>query len=91
MKQALALAIGAAVIFGITYEARSQGSPSDKADKVKVCHVVGNGSAHVVEISRNALQTHLDHGDNQQAAEGLRPGDSCRIVPANAPPSDVEK
>lgn len=33
-------------------------------DKVDVCHVTGNGSFHVINISENAVQAHLNHGDS---------------------------
>lgn len=33
------------------------------ADKVDVCHVTGNGSYHLINISTNAVQAHLNHGD----------------------------
>ncbi len=32
-------------------------------DKVYVCHFTGNGSSHVINISANALPSHLRHGD----------------------------
>ena len=76
MKKALALVIGAAIIIGMTYGASSVKA----ADKVLVCHVVGNGSAHVIDISRNALPAHLAHGDIL-AAFGLESGDSCDATP----------
>lgn len=33
------------------------------ADKVDVCHVTGNGSYHLINISTNAVPAHLAHGD----------------------------
>ena len=82
MKQAFALAIGGAAIIGmLTYEASSLRA----AEKVKVCHVQGNGKAHVIEISENAVPAHLAHGDSLDVAEGLEHGDACEITP------DVEK
>jgi len=86
MKQALALAIGAAVLIGITtYEARSQ-STDDK--KVKLCHVTGNGKAHVIDISVNAKDTHLAHGDGLTVPPGAKSGDPCTITPPPPPVSD---
>jgi len=78
MKQALAFVVGAAVIIGISYQALNLSA----ADKVKVCHVEGNGSAHVIEISVNALRAHLAHGDSLEVEEGLEHGDTCEISPA---------
>jgi hypothetical protein len=75
MKQ-LALAVGAAVIMGMTYQALSLSAP----ERVMVCHVEGNGSAHVIEISERAVEAHLAHGDSLEAAEGLEPGDSCEVT-----------
>ena len=34
-----------------------------QADKVDVCHRRGNGSYHLINISSNALDAHLGHGD----------------------------
>ena len=34
------------------------------AGKVDVCHREGNGSAHVINISANAVRAHLRHGDS---------------------------
>jgi hypothetical protein len=76
MKQALALAIGAAVIIGLSYEALSLGA----AERVMVCHVEGNGSAHVIEISGHAVAKHLVHGDSLEVEVGLEPGDSCEVT-----------
>jgi hypothetical protein len=76
MKQAFALAVGAAVMIGMTYEARSL----SVAEKVKVCHVEGNGSAHVIEISQHAVAAHRAHGDSLDVPEGLEPGDSCEVI-----------
>jgi len=32
-------------------------------NKVDICHVQGNDDVHMIEVSENALDTHLDHGD----------------------------
>ncbi len=37
---------------------------SARGDKVQVCHHAGNGSHHVIEISQNAVQAHINHGDS---------------------------
>jgi hypothetical protein len=79
MKQKLALAFGlAAIIVGITYGARNL-----RADghKVLICHVTGNGKAHVIDIDWNAVQTHLAHGDSMDVAPGLKAGDPCDPAP----------
>jgi hypothetical protein len=76
MMQKLVLAVGTAVIIGMTYGALSLNADG----KVRVCHREGNGKAHVIEISENALKAHLNHGDSQGAAAGLKPGDACQLV-----------
>ena len=75
MKQKLALVIGAAAIIGMTYGATILRAH----ERVKICHVVGNGSGHVIEIDEHAVNAHLAHGDSLEAAEGLEPGDSCEV------------
>ena len=77
MKQTLKLAVGTAVIIGMTYGALSLSAGA----KVKVCHREGNGKAHVIDISENALKAHLDHGDSLEGAEGKKAGDSCDLAP----------
>ena len=72
MKKGLALAIGVAVVIGMSY-----GGSLNAAEKVLICHARGNGDAHVISISEHAVDKHLDHGDSLEAAEGLEPGDSC--------------
>src|SRR5262245_7350505 len=81
MKQTLKLAVGAAVIIGM-------GALSLSAEgKVKVCHREGNGKAHVIDISENALKAHLAHGDSVEGIEGKKPGESCQLAPPpNEPP-----
>ena len=37
--------------------------------KVEICHSTGDGDFHTVEVSRNALQAHLDHGDPEGACD----------------------
>ena len=76
MKQTLALAVGAAVFIGMTYGALSLRA----SERVKVCHVTGNGRAHVIEIDEHAVPAHLAHGDSLEAAEGLEHGDSCEVL-----------
>jgi len=77
MKQPFVFAVGAAVIIGgMTYQALNLSA----AEKVKVCHRTGNGSAHVIEISENAVPAHLNHGDSLDVDETLEHGDSCVIT-----------
>jgi hypothetical protein len=81
MKQALALAVGAAAIIGITYGTLSLSA----AERVKVCHLRGNGDSHVIEIDEHAVKAHLAHGDSLGVSDLLEPGDPCEIT------DDVEK
>ena len=84
MKRTLALAVGAAFIIGMTYGALSLRA----GEKVKVCHVTGNGTAHVIEISENAVPAHLAHGDSVLDADSeLEHGDPCDVT---STPSDSE-
>ena len=32
-------------------------------DKVDICHITGNGTYLLINVSENAMQAHLDHGD----------------------------
>ena len=59
------------------------------APKVDVCHSEGNGQYHLINISENAFDKHLAHGD--AGAGELVPGvpgkkfaDDCTLVDANA-------
>src|SRR5262245_11226040 len=72
MKKALTLGLGTAIIIGMTYGALSLRA----GDKIKMCHRTGNGSAHVIEISVNAMHAHLSHGDSP-ADPTARHGSSC--------------
>jgi hypothetical protein len=84
MKQTFALAVGAAVIISLTFGALSLKAGDDH--KVKVCHVTGNGTAHVIEIDHHAVQAHLDHGDSLNVPVGYTHGDPCVIAPPPPPP-----
>ena len=59
-----AVEILAAVIIGITFGALSLSANN----KVLICHVTGNGSAHVIDIDEHAMPAHLAHGDSLEAA-----------------------
>ncbi len=39
------------------------GNGNGNGNKVEVCHVTGNGSVNVLNVSANALASHLAHGD----------------------------
>lgn len=43
-------------------------------NKVKICHVTGNASYHVIEVAEAALNAHLDHGD---LIVGIDVDDNC--------------
>jgi hypothetical protein len=77
MKRTFALAMGAALIVGMTLGALSLRA----ADRMRVCHVEGHqsGRAHVIEISVSAVAKHLFHGDSLEVAAGLDVGDDCVI------------
>lgn len=57
------------------------------AEKVDVCHLEGNGSYHLINISDNAYPAHVEHGDASpgEAVPGM-PGfkfaEDCSFVPA---------
>jgi hypothetical protein len=83
MRKTLALALLAAVVFGITYGALSLNAET----KVRVCHREGNGGSHVIVISMNALKAHIAHGDSGVAGF-QNAGDPCQLpapVPVPAP------
>ena len=50
----------------------------DGEDKVKVCHIPGGDKdkANTIEISRDALESHLDHGDYEGECEEEFEGDA---------------
>ncbi len=43
---------------------------SARGDKVSLCHHAANGSHHIIEISQNAVQAHLNHGDSPLPCPG---------------------
>ncbi len=56
------------VLLGIVFIAFTSSSSTkndDKGGKIVICHIPpGNpANAHDIEVSINALQAHLDHGD----------------------------
>lgn len=54
--------IGSTVALLVPAIAFAQG-PAVKADKMNVCHVTGNGIYRLINVSKNAVPAHLDHGD----------------------------
>lgn len=42
---------------------------STGGDKRAVCHVTGNGSAHLINVSRRALVAHATHGDGTPGSD----------------------
>ena len=92
MKQTLALAVPAAFIICMTYGALNL--RADKGDhKMMVCHVTGNGTAHVIDIDKHAWPSHQAHGDSTiDNTTGLRAGDPCVVTsppPSMPPPPDT--
>jgi hypothetical protein len=60
------------------------------AEKVDVCHSLGNGSYILINISANALAAHLAHGDGQPGdpvpgMEGKEFDEACNVVDAVEP------
>ena len=79
MKRTLKLAAGAAFILGMTCGALNLRADDDH--KIKVCHVTGNGTAHVIDIDKHALPAHLAHGDSVDVPAWFRSGDPCIATP----------
>ena len=59
-RRLLAAALIPAVIFVAAGTATAFGASQGKED---VCHLTGNGSYHLINVSVNALPAHLRHGD----------------------------
>jgi hypothetical protein len=49
-----------------------------KAPKVDVCHAISDGTYKLLNISGNALNAHLNHGDVLPGSEGL--DESCNLI-----------
>ena len=60
VRRLLFTALVPGMVLVATTAASTIGSPQEK---VTVCHRTGNGSAHEITISANALPAHLRHGD----------------------------
>ena len=52
---------------------------ADKEKKVDICHITGNGSGHVINVSGNAIPAHLAHGDCLNFVQS-KEGDDCRCI-----------
>ncbi len=51
-----------------------------RADKVDICHGTGNGSYHWINVSVNALEAHLAHGDFTECDGNFVADESCNCV-----------
>ena len=60
LRRLLATALLPATVFIAAGTATVFGSPQGKQD---ICHLTGNGSYHVINVSMNAVPAHLRHGD----------------------------
>lgn len=77
---------------------RGRGSEDDgDARRVSLCHVTGNGSYHLITISVDAEQAHIDHGDGYPGEalatdESLTFDDACGLLeqPEDAPEEEGE-
>jgi hypothetical protein len=88
MKQTLVLTAGVAAIIVMTFGALSL--KADEGHKYLVCHVTGNGTAHVIDIDEHAWPAHQAHGDTK-ALVGFGKGDPCvtsQTPPPPPPPVD---
>ena len=52
----------------------TSGSSARSADKVIVCHVLGNGDTQTIEINVEDLHYHLSHGDTEGECPTLSDG-----------------
>ena len=62
MSKKTTTAFGSLLILCMLVTGAATAAPAAKVD---VCHIEGNGDYHKISISENALQQHLDHGDNR--------------------------
>jgi hypothetical protein len=60
IRRLLATALLPAIVLVAAGTASAFGSPQGKQD---VCHLTGNGSYHLINVSGNALPALLRHGD----------------------------
>ena len=61
VRRLLFTALVPAMVLVAATTASAVGSPQGR--QVDVCHRTGNGSFHEINISMNALDAHLRHGD----------------------------
>jgi len=60
VRRLVAAALLPALVVAAARAASVLGSPQGKQD---VCHLTGNGSYHLINVSMNAMPAHLRHGD----------------------------
>lgn len=60
VRRLLAAALLPAMVLVAAGTATVFGSPQGKVD---ICHLTGNGSYHIINVSANAMPAHLAHGD----------------------------
>jgi hypothetical protein len=60
LKRLLVGSLIPASVLAAASAATVMGAPQGKVD---VCHLTGNGSYHMINVSANALPAHLRHGD----------------------------
>jgi len=72
-KRSIGGLLAAAAVVSIGAVSTAQAAPAEKVD---VCHVDGQGNYNIINISENAYQQHLDHGDQDVNEDG-----SCGALP----------
>ena len=85
MKRLISLMLVAGFIAALP-ATHSMAGPPKKKKKVKICHVTPANAksrcGHVISVSRNALQAHLDHGDSQRFSL-IKKGKKCKGAKGN--------
>ncbi len=59
-RRMLFTALVPAMVLVSAMTASAVGTPQDK---VSICHQTGNGGSHQINVSGNALEAHMRHGD----------------------------
>ena len=57
------MSIRAIIVVAVLTLALVSSTASAKQTKVDVCHQEGNGGSHIINVSENAVDAHLAHGD----------------------------